>query len=359
MFNTGFCFAWDRFCRNNFKVTWLDWNFRLSQPRSSHSPLPISWERLCAPCKCSFVKGSSRGFEESYFETDDIYWRKPCPLKRFRQCSVRMLYINHTTGEATLHCPCATCSPDWKAAPCLTLNSLFGEDESSPLDENCHDPLIPAQDLTRVGKSCWRLGDLFDRKSVPYSRDLDIDPAIPAQDVGLHIFDDMPGFALAKNHPPITTAQESTLKVLQPPLAERTPLAKQPPVTVQLPPLPTSKYNDLSDVPQGHRPYLKKLLLQLPTSVSIASILSLFVDYTTTSSSHSPHDPQLSLSWSEAMEAFIALIISVLFVFAYECANIYTYIRDLPSPPPFLSKLVGIVLLAVGLRCLSCHFGVV
>ena len=353
MCDPRFHFAWDRFCRYTYQYPWPRRYHGLSESESCQFSLPESWERLCAPCKCSFVEGSSRGLEEAYLGSDNIYWEEPCPLKNSQLCSVRMLYINHTTGEATLHCPCATCSPDWKAAPCLTLDTLFGGDDPCFLNENSDDPLIPAQDLTKVGKSCWRLGDLFDDESVPHSWDIDVDPIIPAQDVGLHIFDDMPGFALAKNHPLLSTAQEPSLKVQQPSLAERTP------VIVQSPPLASSQHNDLNHILQGHRPSFKYLLPTFPTSVSMASLLSYFVEYTATSSTRFPYDPRLPLSWSEMMEAFIALVLSVLLVFAYECVNIYIYLRDLPSPPLFMSKLVGFVLLVVGWRVLRCHFGVV
>lgn len=72
--------------------------------------------------------------------------------------------------------------------------------------EEHSDPLIPAQDLTGVATPCWLLGDLFNEDRTE-RRDLEDDPVIPAQDVGLHIFDDMPGFALAKSHLAPTTAQ--------------------------------------------------------------------------------------------------------------------------------------------------------
>ena len=121
-----------------------------------------------------------------------------CHSEKLQDCRLRILYINHITGESTLHCPCAACSPNWKGVPCLTLGMLFGEDEPGASEEQSHH-LIPAQDLTRVGISCWHLGDLFGERGIE-GLELEDDPVIPAQDVGLDIFDDMPGFAPAENH---------------------------------------------------------------------------------------------------------------------------------------------------------------
>lgn len=89
---------------------------------------------------------------------------------------------------------------------------LFGEEEPGASDGQS-DPLIPAQDLTRVGIPCWHLGDLFGEREIE-GLELQDDPLIPAQDIGLDIFDDMPGFALAENQfmeqddaPLVSTAQ--------------------------------------------------------------------------------------------------------------------------------------------------------
>ena len=320
---------------------------RCFHSESTHSPLPDSWERLFAPCKCSFIAGSTRGYEESCLGSEDLRWKSRCPADNSRNCSLRILYINHVTGETTLHCSCATCSPDWKTAPCLNLGSLFAEDEPSLLDENSDDLLIPAQDLTRMGKSCWRLGDLFDVENLPEGWQLDVDPVIPDQDVGLHIFDDIPGFALAKNHPPLTPAQSSPLTVDKPSVDIR----DTPPVA------PSHKSS--GKMPQGCWTYFMDLILSLPTSVSTRSFTSLFVDYTITTSTHSHYDPPLPLSLGEAMEAFFGLVLSVLLVCVYECIGIYVYLKSFPSPPLFLSKLVGVVLLVVGLRFLKGNFGLV
>lgn len=258
---------------------------------------------------------------------DGFRTRKACPSAKVQKCRVRVLYINHITGEATLHCPCAICSPDQQGLPCSTLSLLFGEAEDGLLEEHS-DPLIPAQDLTRVGTPCWRLGDLFDEDRTE-SPELGDDPVIPAQDVGLDIFDDMPGFALARNHVAPTTAQD-------PPLVATTPE-------------PQSRSTMPSD---------SGSLFSFTTNVSMESFLSLFVSYTVTRSTRSTDDQRL-LSMREVIEAFVGLALSVLLVIVYECVSIYIYIKTLPSPPPFLSKLILLVLLAVGLRSLKANFGLV
>lgn len=159
MFTISFRLEW--FLRNTEICPCLGYWWRDSE--SSHSPLPESWERLVAPCKCSFIESFTRGFEETYLGSDGGRYRKACSLGDRQQCRLRVLYIDHITEEATLHCPCGTCSPDWRWGPCNTLGLLYGEDEPGLLEEN-GDPVIPAQGLTRVGNPCPRLGD-------PYNED--------------------------------------------------------------------------------------------------------------------------------------------------------------------------------------------
>ena len=205
------------------------WSYS-SRSKDKHGPLPGSWERIFAPCRCSFIGSSAGSLRESYLDADDIRRAKPCPLGTERRWRYRILYINHVTGESTLHCPCASCSPEWKGVPCLTLGSLFG-DEQPDISDGSLDSPIPAQDLTRVGKPCWRLGSLFDEATTE-GLELDEDPVMPAQDVGLSIFDDMPGFALARNHidsrawdmPPVSKALDAPLKTMpeEPPLTAST-----------------------------------------------------------------------------------------------------------------------------------------
>ncbi len=240
---------------------------------------------------------------------------------------MRVLYINHVTGEATLHCPCTTCSPDWKGVPCNTLGSLFGEDEPGSLEE-IGDHLIPAQDFARVGKPCWRLGDLFNEHRTD-SPELEDDSVIPDQDVGLSIFDDMPGFALARIHLASTT---------------------QDPLLVASPPKPQSR--------AASGPSALSFPISRTPAVSIKSFFSLFVSHTVTRSTRSTDDPQL-LSLREVTEACVGLVLSVLLIIVYECVSIYIYVKELPRPPPFLSKLALLVLLAVGLRILKGTFGLV
>lgn len=322
MLTSNLEFAWDGFLRKTLECPCLEcqgWIFG-----SNHSPLPESWERLVAPCKCSFVENSTCGFEKSYLDSDGFATVMPCPSRKSQRCRLRVLYINHITGEATLNCPCATCSPDWNGVPCTTLRSLFGENAPGLLEPNIH-PLIPAQDLTKVGNPCWRLGDLFneDREE---SLDLEGETLIPAQDVELHIFDDMPGFALARNHLALT--------------AHNTPLVTRN--------------------PKSHSPAAVPADLGLPTSrttaISMRSLLSSFVYYTVTGSTPSMDDPRL-LCLRELAEALVGLVLSTLLVIVYECVSAYMYIKDLPPPPPFLLKLVLLVLLAVGLLILKRNFG--
>lgn len=236
--------------------------------------------------------------------------------------------MNHITGETTLHCPCANCSRDWNGLPCVTLNMLFGEHDDGLLEEHS-DPLIPIQDLTEVATPCWRLGDLFNEDRTE-SLDLEDDPVVPAQDVGLDIFDDMPGFALARNHLAPTTAQ----LVKDPYLAAGAPESESLPA----------------------RPSDSGLRSSPTTTAPKRSFLSLFVSYTVTRST-SPTDDRRLLSLREVTEAVIGLAVSVLLVIVYECVSIYIYLKNLPPPPPFLSKLVLLVLVTVGLRILKGNFG--
>ena len=259
--------------------------------------------------------------------SDGLRWMMPCPSSNKKSCELRVLYINHSTKEATLQCPCAVCSPEWNARPCVTLGSLFGEDDPRFLDEDSN-PLIPSQDLTRVGEPCWRLGDLFNEDRTD-RLEPEEESVIPAQDVGLDIFDDMPGFALTRNHLTLTTHD--------PPLLASTPEpqshAAVGPSDLGLPPSRT-------------------------TSVSTKSLFSMFVSHTVTRSPRSPDDSQIYYL-REVLEAFVGLVLSVLLVVVYECVSIYIYIKDLPRAPLFLSKLVLLVLLGVGLRILKSNFGLV
>ena len=303
--------------------------------KSGHSPLPESWQMIVAPCRCSFVENSSHDYEETNISSNGIRYQADCPSGN-GECRLRILYINHVTEAVTLHCPCATCSPDWKGVPCITLGLLFNEDAIRLVEEN-DDPLIPAQDLTRVGEPCWRLGDLFNDDRTERLENED-DPIIPAQDVGFHIFDDMPGFALAKNHRALAT--------------------QGPPLVAS-----TSKSQSLGaeelDLGSPDSPPTTVPLQKSPgTTVSIVTLISLFVSYIVTRSTPFTNLPR-PVTLREVMEISVGLSLSVLLVIIYECISIYLYIKDLPRPPPFLSKLVLLVLVALGLRALKGNFGLV
>ena len=354
-----FQFDWNEHWRNTFLCPCLDCWSRHSSSETSHSPLPESWERLFAPCKCSFINDSTCEFEESYLDSDGVRRRKHCPLGNVRPCRLRILYINHVTGESTLRCPCTTCCPDRKGNPCLTLASLFGEDKPALSGEaTSSDPLIPVQDLTRVGKPCWRLGDLFDEHTTE-SLDLDDDPIIPAQDVGLDIFDDMPGFALARNHLDLTARDPPLIsKAQDPPLSPTTPKdtpSSSPASTC------TSRIH-----PRQRDWTFKNILPSLTTTTattrfsrkSLRSFLT--SSYTDTAQSPPSTDdhPRLSSSSVSDMTAVVGgLILSVLLVVVYECVDIYVYLKSLPAPPRFLCRVVGLVIVPAVVGGLCCLRG--
>ena len=331
----------------------LDCCLYYSGSESKHSPLPEPWERIFAPCRCSFVSSSVGRVEESFLGTDGIRRAKPCPLNTRRECELRILYINHVTGESTLHCPCAICSPDREGVPCLTLGSLFG-DKQHDFSEECRDSLVPAQDLTRVGKPCWRLGSLFVE---PTTKDLELDedPVIPAQDVGLSIFDDMPGFALARNHIDWRARDTSPiLTPLNPPLEttpEHTPLTASTCVSPShLRPGDWTFHGVLAslvDLWNGTWTFKSVCSSLIATTLtSMKSCHSFFASRVATKSTLPVDDQHLSMS--EKMIAFAGLLLSVLLVIVYECVGVYLYVKQLPPPPRFLSKLGILVLMAVG-----------
>lgn len=367
-----FEFYWDGFQRITLLCPCLDYWSKLSSYESSHSTLPKSWERLFAPCKCSFIKESACGREETSIGSDGKLRIKPCPLGKWQRCRFRILYINYITGESTLHCPCATCCSDWRGVPCVTLASLFGEVEPTHSKEaTVSDPLIPTQDLTRVGTPCWRLGDLFDERTTG-SPDLDDDPVIPAQDVGLDIFDDMPGFALAGNH------LDLEKRDLSPALTARAPSAATMP---ENPPAPDSTCTNSSHLPRHHWTFnnilsfltnqrqrswtFENLLSSLTTTTpfSIPSLYSLlpssFPFMTTTTTTTTTSTPPSSMDnhgpwrYSEALGGFI---LSTLLVVVYECMDTNIYIKNLPPPSRSFCRLgalgLGVVVM-IGLWALS------
>ena len=342
---SGFKFSWNGFWRHTGLCPCLDCCFGGSSSESKHSPLPGSWDRLFAPCKCSFVEDPTCGYEKSYLGSDGERRAKRCRLTKYENCRLRILYINHTTGESTLHCPCATCSPDWKGVPCLSLGMLFGEDEPGAPDGKS-DPLIPAQDLTRVGTPCWRLGGLFGEHGIE-GLELEDDPIIPAQDVGLDIFDDMPGFALAENH--IMEPNPSLVLTAQNPARTS---------TKQGPPLATSaSTTNVSHLQQGRRS------LGVLTSLTTRYPFSFLASYTAALSTRSAADSRF-LSLGEGTEALGGLVLSVFLVIVHECVGVYLYVKKLPPPPRFLWRLavlvvVVVVVVIVGVRIFKGDFGVV
>lgn len=350
-----FEFFWDGFQRITLLCPRLDYWSKPWSYESSHSPLPESWERLFAPCKCSFIQGSACGREETSIGSDGKRRIKPCPLGKWHRCRFRILYINHITGESTLHCPCATCCPDWRGVPCVTLESLFGEVEPTHSEEATgNDPLIQTQDLTRVRKPCWRLGNLFDERTTG-SPDLDDDPVIPAWDVGLDIFDNMSGFALARNH------LDLEKRIPSPALTARARSAVTMP---ENPPARDSTCTNSNHMPRHHWTFnnilsflttltnqrqrswtFENLLSSLTTTTtttpsSIPSLYSLLpssypcitttTTTTTTSTPPSSMDNHGPRRCSEAVGGFIP---STLLVVVYECMDTYIYIKNFPPPP--------------------------
>lgn len=197
-----------------------------------------------------------------------------------------------------------------------------------------------------MGIPCWHLGDLFGELGIE-GLELEDDPVIPAQDVGLDIFDDMPGFALAENH---FTEQDDTPLVF----------------TAQNPPrIPTKQ--DLSLAASAsvmnvsplrrERPGLRDLLASLTTRYRFPSLLSYIAALSTCSADDSPF-----YSLGEGMEALGGLVLSVLLVVVHECVGVYVYLEKLPPPRRFLWRLgvlVLFVVVVVGLRVLTGSLGLV
>ena len=259
MFRDLFEFVWGPFWRSTWLCPCLDCCLGY---KSNHSDLPESWERIFAPCRCSFIQKYSRRIERSYIGSNGIRRMKRCLSRSSKNCALRILYVNHMTGESTLKCPCAQCCPDRKGTPCLTLGSLFDQNESARSEEG-DDPLIPSQDLTRVGKPCWRLGDFFDDPTIERRLNLlDDDSIIPAQDVSLSIFDDMPGFALARNHIDLT-------KMMDQPAG----------LTVQSPSNLSSKSKDDDDLPLNTDPCVKGSKDSRQRRWSLEGVRTLFPDW--------------------------------------------------------------------------------
>ena len=187
--------------------------------------------------------------------------------------------------------------------------------------------------------------------------ELDEDPVIPAQDVGLSIFDDMPGFALARNH--IHTKAWDTSLVSTPldsPL-ETTP--EEPPMTVRTCVSPSHLRQGewtfkgilatVVELRQGTWTFKSVLtsLITTTTTVSIKSCQSFFASHVA-SKSTLPMVNQYPFSVSDQMIAFAGLLLSVLLVVIYECVGVYVYVKQLPPPPRLLSRLGMLALMAVG-----------
>lgn len=223
---------------------------------------------------------------------------------------------------------------------------LFGEDKPGASEEQS-DPLIPAQDLTRVGKPCWHLGDLFGERGIE-GLQLEDDPVIPAQDVGLDIFDDMPGFALADNQ---FMEQDDTPLVFAAQTRPRIPTEQDPSLAA------SASVMNVSPL-RRERPGLEDLLASLTTRYPVPSLLSYTAALSTCSAEDSPF-----YSLGEGMEALGGLLLSVLLVVVYECVGVYVYLKKLPPPPPRFSWRLGVLVLlvvvVVGLRVWTGSLGLV
>ena len=197
-----------------------------------------------------------------------------------------------------MRCPCTACCPEVGTSPCLTLEGLFGEEKQSGLELE-DDSIIPKQDL----------------------------------DIPFGYFDDLPGFELVETHLASGSDDEE-------PSSEKTESISRETErrTVKLP--------ALRDLVRLGYSFLK---------TTSSTILAALVTRTVISSNASLIPPRIS--FSELIEVFTALTLSLFLVIVYECFGIYLYVRELPKPPAFLWKSMAAVLLVLGLRCL--RYGII
>ena len=295
---------------NTYQFTWKGYTYftnlfcpctectrKTSACDDTHLNLEQNWERIVAPCACAFLASPGSPLRVGFYDHDGIYQTSTACSEGGR-CSLRIFYINHATGERRMRCPCTACCPEVGTSPCLTLEGLFGEEKQSGLELE-DDSIIPKQDL----------------------------------DIPFGYFDDLPGFELVETHLASGSDDEE-------PSSEKTESISRETErrTVKLP--------ALRDLVRLGYSFLK---------TTSSTILAALVTRTVISSNASLIPPRIS--FSELIEVFTALTLSLFLVIVYECFGIYLYVRELPKPPAFLWKSMAAVLLVLGLRCL--RYGII
>ena len=211
----------------------------------------------------------------------------------FGKCLLRVFYINHSTGERSGQCPCAACFRESQGTPCLSLRGLFKDDELDGAGTE-DATLIPEQDLDDLSEFLYGV----------------------------------PGFGLVSSN--------DALDAQDPKRFEE-----------------KSSDTEALSVETGYQTIEEDTDPKTTSSLS-HTVLSLFLSRTTLSSDPSQHN--LPVSGTEVLEVLTALFLSFTLIMTYEGLSIYRYIKELPSPPPFLWKVVATGLVAVSLK--YCRYGI-